>query len=201
VRIATTRAAPVRTGAPALPACATEPDLFLHPSLESTPSRSRVSGDQWREHRALLQRARQACAECPMLAECLYTAVAQVDVSGFMGCTTPRERQKMRDLLGISVAGEDLDVLAGVRGERRPVDHDAVVAMRTAHPDDSLEQLALRLECSLSTVKRHLRRARRATASVEQGAACARPTPRDSSLPTVDDVLDAFDQVVEPDRD
>ncbi len=137
-----------------------------------------------------------------MLAECLYSAVAHVDVSGFMGCTTPRERQRIRDLLGISVAPEDLDVVVGVRGERRPVDHDAVVAMRAAHPDDSLEQLALRLECSLSTVKRHLRRARRDVALAEDGAATsARPAPRDSSLPTVDDVLDAFDDVVEPDRD
>lgn len=139
-----------------------------------------------------------------MFADCLYTAVAQVDVAGFMGCTTPRERRRIRDELGISVAEEDLDAIAGVRGERRPVDHDAVIAIRAAHPDDSLDQLALRLECSLSTVKRHLRRARRDAAVAdredEQGAAPARPKPRDSSLPTVDDVLDAFDEVVESDR-
>ncbi|MDQ3628706.1 MAG: WhiB family transcriptional regulator [Actinomycetota bacterium] len=201
MRIATTRAAPVRTDAPALPACALEPELFLHPSLEAPPSRSRVSTAQWREHRSLLARARRACAECPMLAECLYTAVAQVDVAGFMGCTTPRERKRIRDLLKISVADEDLDVIAGVRGDRRPVDHDAVVAMRAAHPDESLDQIALRLECSLSTVKRHLRRARRDAQVADHGAAGARPTPSDSSLPTVDDVLDAFDEVVEPDRE
>lgn len=204
MRIATSRAASARTAAPESPACAREPELFLHPSLESPPSRSRVSAAQWREHRALLERARQACAACPMFADCLYTAVAQVDVAGFMGCTTPRERRRIRDELGISVAEEDLDAIAGVRGERRPVDHDAVIAIRAAHPDDSLDQLALRLECSLSTVKRHLRRARRDAAVAdredEQGAAPARPKPRDSSLPTVDDVLDAFDEVVESDR-
>jgi len=136
-----------------------------------------------------------------MLAECLYTAVAQVEVAGFMGCTTAQERKRIRHRLGISVVDPDLDVIAGVRGERRPVDHDAVMAMRAVHPDDSLEQIALRLECSLSTVKRHLRRARHHAAAVDGAEPSVRPAPRDSSLPTVDDVLDAFDDVVEADRD
>lgn len=182
---------------PFVPACARDVDLFLHPSLESPPSRSRVSAAAWSEHRSLLSTVRGACAACPMFADCLYTAVAQVDVAGFIGCTTPKERKRIRDLLGVRVADEDLDVVAGVRGERRPVDHDAVLAMRAAHPDDSLEQLAGRLECSLSTVKRHLRRARRA----ENDEAPDRPAPQNPTLPTVDQVLDAFDAVVEADRD
>jgi hypothetical protein len=51
--------------------------------------------------------------------------------------------------------------LAGVTGRHRQVDHDEVVRLRYAHPDESLETLAHRLGCSLSTVKRHLRRERR----------------------------------------
>ncbi|HZA05629.1 MAG TPA: helix-turn-helix domain-containing protein, partial [Propionibacteriaceae bacterium] len=43
----------------------------------------------------------------------------------------------------------------------RQVDHDEVVRLRHAHPDESLETIARRLGCSLSTVKRHLRRERR----------------------------------------
>ena len=51
--------------------------------------------------------------------------------------------------------------MAGVTGGHRQVDHDEVVRLRHAHPDESLETLARRLGCSLSTVKRHLRRERR----------------------------------------
>jgi len=80
-----------------------------------------------------------------------------------------------------------------VRGERRPLDHEAVLAARATYPDDSLESLAHRLDCSLSTIKRHLRRARReASGSPEPED---RPVPRTAGVPTVDDVLDAFDVV------
>jgi hypothetical protein len=180
------------------PECATNPDLFLHPLLDAPPARSKVTKAVWTEYRDLLRRARDACASCPLFVDCLYAAVAQVDVAGFVGCTTPRERKQIRSELGVSVAPEDLDAAAGVRGERRPIDHEAVLAMRAAHPDESLEELASRLECSLSTVKRHLRRARReAAGEVEE----ERPKPKDPELPTVDGVLDAFDAVVESDRD
>jgi hypothetical protein len=80
-------------------------------------------------------------------------------------------------------------------------------ALRAAHPDDSLEALAARLDCSLSTVKRHLRRARReasAPGSVDvavggdaSGDAGAGRTGDSLSGPTVDEVFDAFEAVVE----
>ena len=188
---------PATPGGPVEPECATNPDLFLHPLLDTPPARSKVSRSVWTEYRELLQQARDACASCPLFVDCLYQAVVQVDVAGFVGCTTPRERKQIRSELGVSVAPEDLDAAAGVRGERRPIDHEAVLAVRAAHPDESLEELASRLECSLSTVKRHLRRARReAAGDVEPD----RPKPKDPELPTVDDVLDAFDDVVERDR-
>jgi hypothetical protein len=180
------------------PECATNPDLFLHPLLDAPPARSKVTKAVWTEYRDLLRQGRDACASCPLFVECLYAAVAQVDVAGFVGCTTPRERKQIRSELGVSVAPEDLDAAAGVRGERRPIDHEAVLAMRAAHPDESLDELASRLDCSLSTVKRHLRRARREAAGEVDPE---RPKPQDPELPTVDDVLDAFDSVVESDRD
>lgn len=179
---------------PERPACAVDPDLYLHPLLEAPPSRSRVPKAVWDEYRALLGRVRDACAACPLFVDCLYSAVAQVDVAGYVGCTTPPERRRIRALLDISIAPENLDAVAGVRGERRPVDHDAVVAMRSAYPDESLEQIAVRLECSLSTVKRHMRRARRSSEEPQ------RPPPTRTDVPAVDDVLDAFDAVVEGDR-
>ena len=189
---------PAPPGGPVEPECATDPDLFLHPLLDTPPAQSKVTRSVWTEYRDLLQQARDACASCPLFVDCLYAAVAQVDVAGFVGCTTPRERKQIRSELGVSVAPEDLDAAAGVRGERRPIDHEAVLATRAAHPDESLEELASRLECSLSTVKRHLRRARREAAGEVEPE---RPKPKDPDLPTVDVVLDAFDEVVERDRD
>src|SRR5262245_680113 len=188
---------PATPGGPVEPECATNPDLFLPPLLDTPPARSKVTRSVWTDYRELLQQGRDACASCPLFVDCLYQAVAQVDVAGFVGCTTPHERKQIRSELGVSVAPEDLDAAAGVRGERRPIDHETVLATRAAHPDESLEELASRLECSLSTVKRHPRRARRqAAGEVEPD----RPKPKDPELPTVDDVLDAFDDVVERDR-
>ncbi len=182
--------------APTSPACATDTALYLHPLLEESPDPATVSADVRRELDDLVSRARAACAACPLFAECLYAAVVQRDVAGFVGCTTQGERDAIRDRLGAGPEREDLDAAAGVRGERRPLDHEAVLAARAAYPDDSLEMLAHRLECSLSTVKRHLRRARREAAGT--GAAAAdRPEPKSAGVPTVDQVLDAFDDVVE----
>ena len=82
------------------------------------------------------------------------------DVAGYVGGTTPAQRARIRGRLRITVAPEDFDTLAGVTGGHRQVDHDEVVRLRHAHPDESLETLAHRLGCSLSTVKRHLRRER-----------------------------------------
>lgn len=200
--------------APPVVACAREPELFTAELLDAPPSRSRVRKQAWEEYVALHDRARQACAACPVLAECLYTAVVQVDVSGFVGCTTGRERREIRRLLGVSVKADDLDVAAGVRPARAPIDHDSVLAARQAYPDESLEQLAVRLECSLSTVKRHLRRSRAADADEARATGAGgraadgspdagaddRPAPTTPGVPTVADVLDAFDAVVEPTR-
>lgn len=127
--------------------CATHLDLYLPRCSRSRPSVRRPN--------------RSSCATCPLLADCLYKAVVQIDVSGYVGCTTPRERRAIRKLIGVKIESEDFDSLAGARGERQPVDHEDVLRARSQHPDDSLEALAARLDCSLSTVKRHLRRARR----------------------------------------
>ncbi len=195
------------------PACATSPELFLHPLLEEPPSDDAAPGPAVADELVrLLRRGRDACAACPLFAECLYAAVVHRDVAGFVACTTAAERAGIRAALGVDVADEDLDAVAGVRGERRPLDHEAVLAARAAFPHDSLEALAHRLDCSLSTVKRHLRRARRERAASEGAGGNGtggtggngpgagpddRPAPRTPGVPTVDDVLDAFDVVVD----
>jgi hypothetical protein len=67
------------------------------------------------------------------------------------------------------------------------VDHDEVVRLRAANPDESLERLAQRLGCSLSTVKRHLRQ--------ERGAVRTRKPPR--PMPSMRHVLAAARRVLD----
>lgn len=142
-----------------VPACASRPELFLDPALENEPVASAPARVR-REHAALAAEATDVCAACPLLSACLYRAVVEYDVAGFVAGTTERQRGRIRTRLGVSVAPEDLDTLAGVVGGQRTVDHEEVVRLRRAHPDESLDRLARRLGCSLSTVKRHLRRER-----------------------------------------
>lgn len=171
--------------------CAVDVDLYLDPLLENPPVPSRASRSTWQQYESLAGRARALCAACPVLDDCLYKAVVHTDVSGFVGCTTPAERKDIRRRIGVAVAAEDLDSWAGARGERQPVEHDDVLRVRAQHPQESLEWIAGQLGCSLSTVKRHLRRARREAGVTEPDA----DTP---SLPTMEAVFEAFEAVVEP---
>lgn len=139
-------------------ACATNADLFQHPLLED-PSGCRGAEDR-REQQTLQREAGTMCGQCPLMASCLYTAVVEHDIAGFVAGTTQRQRAEIRALLGVKVASEDLDTLAGVTTPNRQIDHDEVIRLRNANPYESLDSIARRLGCSLSTVKRHLRKAR-----------------------------------------
>ena len=63
-----------------------------------------------------------------------------------------------RARLGITVEPEDLDSFAGVSSGRN-FDHAEIHRLRQANPTQSLSAIAARVGCSVSTVKRHLRRA------------------------------------------
>jgi DNA-binding CsgD family transcriptional regulator len=117
-----------------------------------------------------------------MVADCLYRAVVDDDVVGFVAGTTERQRAAIRTRLDVTVAPEDLDTLAGLSRGHRQLDHTEIVRLRRAYPDESLDKLALRLGCSLSTVKRHLRRERR-TPSADRPAT-ARPSVADVVIAT-----------------
>ena len=172
--------APVETRrdvGPDRPACAAYPGLFLDPVLETEPVPS-ASARVRRQHAVLASAATEVCAECPLLTACLYRAVVEYDVAGFVAGTTERQRTAIRDQLGIEVAPEDLDNLAGVVGGQRTVDHDEVIRLRRAYPEESLERIARRLGCSLSTVKRHLRRERKQPSDASI-AAKSKPTQSD----------------------
>lgn len=168
----------------AIPPCANEPELFEEVDpLASTPQPI----DGMTERMAI---AHRSCAGCPLLIDCLYHAVVEVDVSGFVACTTEADRADLRRRLGIEVVQSGLAPYGNIRPGGGPVSHEAVVAMRQSHPTDTCQQLADRLGCSTSTVKRHLRRARE-----ESAQASSTQESLNRRVPTVDEVLDAFDDL------
>ncbi|WP_344812611.1 WhiB family transcriptional regulator [Microlunatus aurantiacus] len=156
------------------PACADVPEVFLDPALESEPTSSAPARVR-RQYATLAAEATEVCASCPLISACLYRAVVDYDVAGFVAGTTARQRAEVRNRLGVEVEPEDFDSLAGVVGGQRTVDHDEVVRLRRTHPDESLERIARRLGCSLSTVKRHLRQERHEPSATRNRLA-SRPT-------------------------
>lgn len=170
------------------PGCHESAALFQHPLLEDPPTSSAPREVQ-REHALLVRQAENVCTGCPLMQQCLYSAVVKHDVAGIAAGTTARQRQEIRNRLGITVAPEDFDTLAGATARNRHIDHDEVVRLRHANPDESLETLAQRLGCSLSTVKRHLRRHRQSAHS---------PRVQHRPLPSLAEVMAAFRAVVSP---
>ena len=167
------------------PACLDATDIFQNPMLEEPPA-STASAAVRREYSTLVREAEKVCASCPLVQQCLFDAVVKHDVSGMCAGTTRKERNEIRARLGVTVAPEDFDTLAGATARHRQVDHEEVVRLRRANPHESLEMLAHRLGCSLSTVKRHLRKARSQTTV----------TPiRKKATPTMAQVIEAFRQV------
>lgn len=169
-----------------IPACVELADLFQHPLIE-TETKAKTGSDM-RRQRALINRAETVCLECPMMVECLYRAVVDHDVAGYVAGTTRTQREQIRADLGITVNPDDLDAFVGVKSGRR-VNHEQVLRLRATYPGDSLDSIARRLGCSLSTVKRHLRKAR-----------CSEPAPRKKThpKPTVEQVLTAYARTSEP---
>ena len=153
--------------------CVTNAAVFQHELLDCPPS-ARDRPERQAEARRLAATAERLCGQCPLQPTCLYDAVVKHDVSGFCAGTTAAQRAAIRRALGVSLPEEQLDRMAGVAGSNRPVDHEEVLRLRAANPHESLETTAMRLGCSLSTVKRHLRRAR-ATGPAGRPAVVAPP--------------------------
>lgn len=167
-----------------VPGCVQGARLFQDPLLEEPPT-TNADPETRRRSVSLERAAEDVCRSCPLLASCLYDAVVEHDVAGFVAATTARQRAQMRRRLGVRVEPEDFDTLAGATRQHRQVNHDEVLRLHRANPDETYEQLAARLGCSLSTVKRHLRRER-------QGVS-RRPAVR--VRPTQAQVLDVFYEV------
>ena len=163
--------------------CVTASNVFLHPLLDdgSAPS---TRGER-REQSMLRSQAEKMCAGCPLLANCLNDAITKFDVAGFVAGTTKRQRQEIRSRLGVYVAPEDLDSFAGVNSGRQ-FDRYEIHRMRTANPDQPLSVIAAKVGCSVSTVKRHLRRVEK------EGGPSQRPARR---MPTAAQVVAVADDV------
>lgn len=169
--------------------CVRFASLFQDPLLEEPPSSSAPAATR-HQYASMTQRAAEICGACPLQSSCLYESVVEHDVHGYVAGTTQRQRAEIRRQLRVTVEPEDFDTFAGATARNRPVDHDEVVRLRKANPDETLESIAQRLGCSLSTVKRHLRRERNAAKS---GAPV---TPIRAAKPTVGKVLAVAAQVV-----
>jgi Transcription factor WhiB len=134
--------------------CVELASVFQDPLLEESLPAS-APGAVRRRQMGLMMAAQTACRACPLIVDCLYRAVVEYDVAGYVAGTTPSQRAQIRHRLDITVEPENFDTLAGVTGRHHQVNHSEVVRLRNANPDESLEMLAQRLGCSLSTVKRH----------------------------------------------
>jgi hypothetical protein len=160
--------------------------LFLN-SLFDEPAAT-LRSDRRRTLASLTTQANEYCLECPLANQCLYQAVVRHDVAGFVAGTTPSQRQAIRARLRWTIGPESLDSFAGITTLRQ-IDHDEVVRMRRNCPSETLATIAVRMGCSLSTVKRHLRQARTETWN---GSASPDRRPRLSVVPpSLDQVLDA----------
>jgi Transcription factor WhiB len=159
--------------------------VFQDPLLEE-PLPAGASAALRRRQLALITAAQRACRACPLMVDCLYRAVVDYDVAGYVAGTTPPQRAQIRGQLDITVEAEDFDTLTGVTGRHRQVNHSKVVRLRNANPYESLETFAQRLGCSLSTVKRHLRRERRE--ATDATAVAARP-PSEEMLAAAAEVI------------
>ena len=146
--------------------CMTYTNVFLNPLLDDTQPASKQSNR--REQAMLRAQADKLCASCPIQAQCLTDAITKFDVNGFVAGTTKRQRQEIRSRLGVVVTEDDFDTYAGVNSGRQ-FDRNEIHRLRIANPNEPLSAIAARVGCSVSTVKRHLRRIER------DGLA---PTPR-----------------------
>ena len=149
--------------------CIQAREIFQNPLVEEPPTGRNDLAVR------LAGRAIELCESCPLMDKCLYEAVVEHDVAGVAGGTTALQRTRIRRLLGVNVDREDLSDFAGTTREGGRLTHAEVSRARRADPDATLETIAERLGCSLSTVKRHLRQAR-AEATPVMTTVRSRPT-------------------------
>ena len=163
--------------------CVTYSNVFLHTLLEDgiTPT----NRSERHEQQMLRSQAEKMCSGCPLLSKCLSDAVTKFDVAGFVAGTTKRQRSEIRARLGVQVAAEDLDSFLGMSSNRQ-FDRYEIHKMRSANPGQPLSAIAAKVGCSVSTVKRHLRR-------LEEEAEANRPIRK--RVPSAEQVLAVANEI------
>lgn len=156
--------------------CVKFASLFQDPLLEDETSVETAA--DIRTQAALAARAAKLCGECPLRAQCLTNAVVSHDVAGFVAGTTETQRREIRARLGVTVEPEELDIFAGVSSGRN-FDHEEIHRLRQANPTQPLSAIAARVGCSVSTVKRHLRRAESQGGMVKPISKTRKPSMRE----------------------
>ena len=169
-----------------VPPCAEKPEAYLDERFQSPTVRTDVTLAEWEDLKQQRADVHRYCAGCPLLVDCLYRAVVEVDIYGYAACTTEADRRLIRRKLGIEIFQPSDSPFSAPRTGAGPIDHESVLALRQAYPTETCIQLAQRLGCSASTVKRHLRRARETQ---------ERLAPMQRRTPTVEEVLDCFDEL------
>lgn len=134
--------------------------------------------------RVALAKARDLCAACPLLEECLFSAVTDNAVKGIVAGTTESDREQLRERLGLKpFAPDDNDIYLLVRRTYDAVDPDRIAAMTEAGQMTQSE-MAEELGCSTRTIRRR------------QRSSCnVRRRPRRDPL-TSKKVLDAAEQLL-----
>ncbi len=166
------------TSAPStVPACITHSSVFLDPSVESD---STTRNDE--RTRSLCAYLHSLCENCPLLSSCLHRAVVDFEISGYCAATTASQRRIIREKLGYHLAKENFDSYVDTPSGTR-VNHETIVQLRQQYPKATLNELATQAGCSLSTIKRHMRRMRSAKKIHTQ----TRPTP-----PSVEEVMETY---------
>ncbi len=168
------------------PACVAAAQVFRSPLLEE-PLPSSASGAQ-RQARASPRRqgrrvVRPGARSSPRA--CTKRS-SRTTCTGSSPAPPPVSVRRSAPSCDVTVEPEDFDTLAGVTAPNRQVDHTEVVRLRNANPTESLKAIAQRLGCSLSTVKRHLRRARNGEVAEK----------RATKAPSTDQVLEAYASVI-----
>ncbi|MFE3629492.1 WhiB family transcriptional regulator [Streptomyces goshikiensis] len=113
------------------------------------------------DFREALSQARELCASCPLLEECLFTAVTDHAVKGIVAGTTESDREQLRSRLGLKpfkLDASDSDIYLLGRRTYDAVDPDRITAMTEAGQMTQSE-IAEQLGCSTRTVRRRQRSA------------------------------------------
>lgn len=149
--------------------CQANQALFLGILGEPAPT----DPEERAAYRDAMDLARDMCSRlCPRFEQCLADAISGPPVDGFVAGTTATQRRRHRRETGTTTAREVVtDRSVGIDGGRRThTDQDHLDEAIRTYTDLSSAELAARIGCSASTIKRRRRYLSNLTAVAEATA-------------------------------